>query len=240
VSPSEHLAWFEDNIEWFGGLRVHDLSRSVPTCPGWDVEDVVNHLTFGLAVAYPAAVATAPTTESERVFVDVGRPAVYPEGRAALDAFATHMPECLQVFRTLDPQAACWTYAGPGTAAFWFRRAAIETTLHRMDVAEALDAGATPLANDRAADAIMESLTFALPLAGSMVGTPDGQLVVDCSCFDDPVSIGTGSAEATLTGAPSDVLNALWGRDRDRVTIAGDRDVSRAWLGLIEQAFFGR
>lgn len=239
MAPTEHLAWLEDNVQWFSVLNVQDLARDVPACHGWNVEYVVNHLTFGLAVAYPVAMAASPTTPAELVFVGVQRPTSYPGGQQALDLFASKMSECLERFRGTDPSAPCWTYAGAGTAAFWFRRAAIETTLHRMDVAEALNSE-TDITDDRVADAILEALTFALPLAGTITSPPVGQLVVETSCLDHPVSVGSGNPIATLKGEPHHVLNALWGRHREHVDVTGDQDIADTWLSLVETAFAGR
>ena len=109
-----------------------------------------------------------------------------------------------------------------------------------MDVAEALGRSIGHLADDRAAEAIRESLDFALPLAATLTDTPSGELIVESSCLDAPLSIGAGAAQAVLSGEPHDVLNALWGRHLDQVAIDGDVAVSANWLGRIEAAFGGR
>lgn len=240
MAPREHLTWLEDNVRWYSQLELAALDREVPSCPGWDVEYIVNHLSFGLALAYPIAMSAPPDTAPDRVFADVDFPTVYPRGRQALDTFVSNMSACLASFRGTDPDTPCWTYAGPGTASFWFRRAAIETTLHRMDVAEALGGSIAHLADDQAADAISESLEFALPLAAALTKTPSGELVVEASCLKAPQAIGAGRRRAHLRGEPHDVLNALWGRRLDQVELTGNRKVSAKWLGLIEDAFGGR
>ncbi|MGH1505388.1 MAG: maleylpyruvate isomerase N-terminal domain-containing protein [Acidimicrobiales bacterium] len=48
MAPAQHLAWFNDNIDWLVALGSDDLDTAVPACPGWTVESVINHLTFGL------------------------------------------------------------------------------------------------------------------------------------------------------------------------------------------------
>lgn len=241
MAPSEHLSWLEDNVRWYERLDDRDLTSDVPSCPGWDIEHVVNHLSFGVGLAYPAAVTAPSGTDPSDVFADVEYPKVFPHGTDARLAFSRNMARCLDHFREVDPDAPCWTYGGPGVAAFWFRRAAIETTLHRMDVAEALGHDIAHLTNDRAADAIAESITFALPLAATRIGAPSGELVVDSSCLNTPASIGAGGRadRAILSGEPHHVLNALWGRHLDRVDIDGDRAISDQWLGLVEAAFGG-
>lgn len=240
MTPKEHLRWFDDNVAWFERLRPEHMETTVPSCPGWTVHDVLNHLTFGLGVSYPVATTQPPDTPSEQVFVGIPRPSKYPAPEAASEAFAEHMRACSARFHAADPDAACWTYAGAGTVAFWFRRAAVETTLHRIDVVEAIGGEGLPLDVARAADAIAETLEFALPFAAQMAGAPDGRLRVDSSCLAESMSIGHDSAEATIAGEPTDVLLALWGRHRNRVAVSGDQSVADQWLGLIATAFAGR
>ncbi len=127
-----------------------------------------------------------------------------------------------------------------GTARFWYRRAAIETALHRLDVAEALQDPLSALSDDRTVDAIAETLEFALPLAAEMVGVPDGRLIVCSPELDVRVEVGAGLRHATVVGHGQDVLNALWGRHRERVSVIGDRAVAEEWLSRIEVAFAGR
>jgi len=240
MAPSEHLLWLADNVDWFSELDVDVLERDIPKCPGWSLEVLVNHLSFGVAVAYPVAIGAEASTPAELVFADIDVPEVRPTGTDALDTFNGNFTECLRVFHETDPDTPCWTYEGPGIAAFWFRRAAIETTLHRMDAADALNQPIEHLSDERAADAISEALEFALPLAAAKVGSPDGALSVESSCFDAAISVGTGTGHAQLSGEPHGVLDALWGRRSDRVEVSGDRQLSNHWLGLVEAAFAGR
>lgn len=240
MAPQQHLQWFEDNIDWFERLRAADLDEGVPSCPGWTVAEVVNHLSFGLGLGYQAAVSTPPDTPDREVFVDVAWPEVEPVGSAVLEVFSQHMRSCLATFATTDPDRPTWTYGGPGQARFWFRRAAIETTLHRMDVADALSTVPAPLPAERAADAIAETLEFALPLAARIAGEPAGRLTVAVPDLRLELGVGRGEPGATIIGGGDDVLAALWGRHPQRVTVDGDGAVATSWLSRIEHAFAGR
>lgn len=240
MAPHQHLQWFEDNIGWFESLTAEDLERDVPNCPGWTVENVVNHLSFGVGLAYPEAVTKPPDTRDEHVFAGVRRPDVSPVGPRALEIFSQNMRSCLAAFNNTDPEQPTWTYAGPGVAKFWFRRAAIETTLHQIDVSEALARRQIALAADRTIDAISETVEFALPLAARIAGEPDGRLTVATSDQSLLLNVGTGDKEATMTGASEAVLAALWGRHQERVEVVGDRAVATEWLSRIEHAFAGR
>ena len=169
MDSAQRLGWLGDNIEFFESLLVEDLSRLVPTCPGWTILDLLKHLSFGLGVCYPIAAKTPPVTSTESVFADADRSCVSLEGSEAADAFRVNMRTCHAALSSTDPDASCWTYAGPGTASFWIRRAAAETTIHRFDAERALGQ-ASVLSPDRAGDGIDEALEFALPFASSKIG----------------------------------------------------------------------
>ncbi len=246
MAPQQHLAWFTENVEWFRALPEDQLETPVPNCPGWAVVDVLNHLASGLGLAYPVAMATAPGTPTELVFSAVAWPTTAASGRAAIEQFSANLDGCIRAFEVADPNASCWTYAGSGVAAFWFRRAAIETALHRIDVEEAL-ATTTSMSAERTRDAIVETLEFALPFAITSTAAPSGSLRVESDELDlrFDLEVGPASPEANISGPGDVLLRALWGRqpadsDRAGFVIEGDAAVADEWLTLIERAFAGR
>ena len=54
-----------------------------------------------------------------------------------------------------EPTRRCWTLAGPATAAWWRRRQALETAIHRVDAERALGP-ASPIDPALAADGVGE------------------------------------------------------------------------------------
>lgn len=240
MEPHEHIDWFEDNIDWFEQLPTSSFDLAVPSCPGWDVEEVLNHLTFGLGLCYPHGLTAHPDAAQNQIFESARWPDSMPSGAEARAAFVRHMSECAAAFRATDPFRACATYAGPGEARFWFRRAAVETTLHRMDVANAIGAPRTPLADDRAADAVAETIDFALPVAGLLVEPPTASLAIMVDGWSQPRQVGDGIASAELRGSGEAVLSALWGREPQSVDLTGDTQVADSWMNLIGLAFSGR
>lgn len=241
MAPAQHLEWFEDNINWFSDhATIEVLATDVPRCPGWTVENVLTHLAVGLGLGYPHALRSAPGTPDNEAFADVPWPAALPGGAGAIELFEREMLSCLEIFRATDPDWPCYAYGGSATAAFWFRRAAIETSLHRLDVADALGGAPSPLPVDRLEDAIDESIGFALPLARRWSGAESLPGVTVRPSGLDPVPLGDGPAVATISGEGVELLDALWGRSTDRVMISGDRHVALRWLKVVEQAFAGR
>ncbi|MDG2026237.1 MAG: maleylpyruvate isomerase family mycothiol-dependent enzyme [Acidimicrobiales bacterium] len=205
----------------------------MPACPGWTVADVIVHLTFGLGRGYPTAMRTAANaTESD----PIDWPTSSPRGDAVLPAFAAEMEGCVAAFRAADPTTPCWTYAGPGTAAFWFRRAAIETGLHRMDASEATGVRESML-EERTNDAVVESVEFALPLGAAVLGIEPKAIDVRNVSDGSTIRLGEGPASAMIEAPGSTLLDALWGRGREAIDIDGDRGAVDAWLGVIESAF---
>lgn len=240
MTPEGHLEWFEENIDFFASIAADDLALSVPSCPGWTVLDLLNHLSFGLGACYPVAAATPPNTPPESIFVELDREAWVVGGADAVDSFATHMRACANALSKIDPNSSCWTYEGPGTASFWFLRAAAETALHRHDAELALRSSPTQISPERLADGINEALFFALPFAASKIGSPSGSLKITCPDIGLRASIGSSEVHGEVSGAAQSVLLALWGRERDHVHVSGSPRVATEWLSLIENAFAGR
>ena len=240
MTPSEHLFWFEDNIDFFASIAAAELNQPVPSCPPWTVLDLLNHLSFGLGACYPVAASTPPGTPSETIFADLDRERWVVEGDDAVASFTAHMQTCLEALSTIDPNQPCWTYAGPGTASFWFLRAAAETALHRHDAELALGRTPAQISGDCLTDGINEALFFALPFAAAKIGSPSGSLKITCPDIELRASIGSGNEHAEVSGAGQAMLLALWGRERDQVQINGSAQVAEEWLSLIENAFAGR
>lgn len=240
MAPAQHLAWFNDNTNWFGSLTTDDLDTAVPACPGWTVETVINHLTFGLGRGYPHALRAGADCSDHEAFLDLEFPTTMPTGAEALSVFCLTMADCIEVFARTDPSTPCYTYEGPGVAGFWFRRAAIETTLHRMDVVEALSVDDRPLAGDRLDDAIAESVEFALPLAARWSGSSAQAVRINVSDSERSFVVGDGDVRAEITGEGAALLAALWGRSTDQLEISGDQRSAAAWLSVVERAFAGR
>ena len=108
------------------------LSRRVPSCPDWSVGELVRHLgafyqrirlnagSAGADEAWPALTVPeeAPTADDE---------AVVTWFREQLQSVEAHL-------ESLDPDLPTWNWAPRArVAAFWHRRAAHETAVHRWD-----------------------------------------------------------------------------------------------------------
>ncbi|MGA9077326.1 MAG: maleylpyruvate isomerase family mycothiol-dependent enzyme [Acidimicrobiales bacterium] len=217
-------------------------SVPVPSCPEWDMGQLLAHIE-AIHRWVAEILATKATARVTRIGVgdDVGfadLAAAYDAGLAALVA----------AFEVTDPAEPVWNWSAdaPAPAAFWFRRMAQETSVHRWD-AEA--AAGTPTAIDAAlaVDGVDEYLGFVaryvavhpieeLASTLSLVADDAGRswrlgMAPDRLTADDPQA-----AQATVTAAASDLY--LWllhrtPRDPAAVTVAGDPGPVAAWGHVI-------
>jgi uncharacterized protein (TIGR03083 family) len=230
---SEHLGQLERD-----GVRLADaatdLSAAVPPCPQWTVRDLVTHL--GGVHRWAASIVRDrvdhdPAPREEDLATPGSRDAVdwFREGHAAL----------LSVLRAADPDMQCYTFfAAPSPLAFWARRQAHETAIHRAD-AESAGGAITPFPADFAADGIAELLTgFAarrpsfsrVDRARTLGLRPADADAWTITLAPDGVrsTPGGGPAEATVSGTASDVYLWVWNRPAGAV-VEGDQDVATLW-----------
>lgn len=210
-----------------------DLDARVPPCPGWRVRDVVTH--------------TAEVYEHKLSCIELRAkpepwPPAWPAGRDPLEWFADAHGRLLEVLDTTDPATPAYTWwPEDQSVGFWVRRMAQETAVHRVDAQSAFDE-ITPVDPELAVDGVDEVLHRML--AGDWSNEPiervgDGERIEvkpggQCWLVTlQPKSVQVGdsdgaSVDATVSGAPSDVLLWLWGRADDQaVDLGGDLAVLR-------------
>jgi uncharacterized protein (TIGR03083 family) len=209
-----------------------DMSAAVPSCPGWDVQDVVRH--------------TAEVYEHKIACVALGGPKPDPwppdwsEKSDSIAWFDDAHRRVLEMLQTTDPAAPSWTWwPEDQTAGFWLRRMAQETAMHRVDVELAVGAQ-SQVDRELAVDGIDELLYLMFAddwtgyeqpdLTGTVaVATPERRWVI--RMVEDRVDVdetaGTQVA-ATVHGEPASLLLWLYGRAPDGVvTVSGDVTYAR-------------
>lgn len=126
------------------------LDDTVPTCPDWTLRDLLVHL--GRIHRW--------AMDSSKLAPDADFPRLGPRPSADEDVVAwvvDGLDELIDDLGSTDLDAACWTFAGPGTRRFWLRRQAMETAVHRFD-AETTLGPADPVDPEIAADGVDEWL----------------------------------------------------------------------------------
>ncbi|MGH3828019.1 MAG: maleylpyruvate isomerase family mycothiol-dependent enzyme [Pseudonocardiaceae bacterium] len=133
-----------------------DPQLPVPTCPGWTLHRLTEHL--GQAHRWATAIvtrrATAPLDPST-----LGQDGA-PEDPGGLGAWLREGAAALaDAMRAAGPQTSVWSFADDHSVGFWARRQAHETAVHRADAELALGREFA-LDADLAADAISEWLSL--------------------------------------------------------------------------------
>lgn len=212
----------------------------VPTCPGWRVADLLRHT--GSVHRWAAA------------FVGEGRlePVPFPEppeltGGELLAWFREGHADLVRTLAEAPADVQCWTFlptAAPSPLAFWARRQAHETTVHRMDAEAALGVVFSPLAPEFAEDGVDELLTGFHARPRSRVRTPEPRVLrvraadtgavwtvhlspepprTVLGATDDPV-------DCELQGEAAWLYAALWNRlPLAGPGVTGDRALARLW-----------
>jgi uncharacterized protein (TIGR03083 family) len=203
-----------------------NLSRAVPSCPGWTVSDLVSHV----AEVYEHKIACTALGLAPDPW-----PPEWPADRDPIEWLGDAHRRLLEMFEASGPATPSATWWPPDqTVGFWARRMAHETAVHRID-GELATGTPTPVNAELAVDGVDEILV--IMLAGDWSDEPDdaatGQLVAisaggrtwRVTLERNSVSVDEdgGDADAALGGDPSNVLLWLWGRSPDeRVTRSGD------------------
>ena len=226
------------------------LDAVVPPCQPWQVRDLLRHTGYIHRWAArhiterPDTVLDGPPEEEilRGGAADAELLAWFRDGHAAL----------VKTLVTADPAVQCATFiAAPSPLAFWARRQAHETAIHRADAESA--AGATPeYPADFAADGVDELIMgfgrrrkYAPAADGGLlrviaadtgdawsIEAHDGRLQPHRDA-DGDTSDGVG---CTVSGAASSVYLYLWNRldaDRVGVTVAGDPALLAAWQASV-------
>lgn len=131
------------------------LDDAVPACEGWTVEDLLRHV----AQVYTFAGSIVHNRATSRP-----APVELPTDRPAVDLLAHALDELVDDLRACDADTPMWNWSPsqPDTAAFWARRMAHESAVHRFD-AQRAHGVAQPVDADLARDGLDELVDVILP-----------------------------------------------------------------------------
>lgn len=227
---------------------VGHLDAPIPAIDDWTVGAVVVHVGQGAhwitgvvrdgldGHAALEALEPDPDTADEQGLV------------AWFDAASAELADALEA---VGADARGWTFDDPnGPLAFWARRRAHETAVHRWDVDSA---GGTPapVERDLALDGIDELFEVFVPRLGDRV-TGEGQ-TLHLHATDEGLAEGTGEwtatfgpdglswarghakGDAAVRGSASDLLLLLWNRvPPSRLEVFGDATVVDRWQASVK------
>ncbi|MFJ1707709.1 maleylpyruvate isomerase family mycothiol-dependent enzyme [Kitasatospora sp. NPDC088346] len=244
---SEHL----DALRREGALLADtadrtDLDAPVVTCPEWRLRDLVRHT--GQVHRWAAAHVREGLAHP---LDDAGSQAAWgpdPDDRDLVGWFRDGHASLVAALEKAPADLACWSFLpAPSPLAFWARRQAHETAVHRVDAESATRSTAgsfepTPTDPAFAEDGIAELLTgFVTRPYGRLRSERPRTLLVRptdrpaawlVTVSQDPVVVteGEGPADCTVDGRAHDLYLMLWNRlPADRVRATGDLAVLDLW-----------
>jgi uncharacterized protein (TIGR03083 family) len=202
----EHLAALErEGRALAAAVEVADLDAAVPTCPGWTVRELTHHVgrTHRWAAGYLGDGRTEPmdSEELERLW------GVLPADGELLAWFHEGHEHILGCLRKAPPDLRCWTiFPGSSPVAFWARRQAHETAIHRVDAQGALvSPAAAGETSGRAADYTADP---AADLAADFAADGIDELL--CGFYARPRNPVRSDPPRTLQITATDVADAAW------------------------------
>jgi uncharacterized protein (TIGR03083 family) len=246
LSLDDHLAGLARN-----GVALRDaaaaagLETAVPTCPAWNVTQLVIHqsMVHRWAAANLRGEADHRTSDSET------------QGQAAPDVLAWYSDGLTALIDTVratpvDARAKVFLRDAPPPRRFWARRQCHETTIHSVDAISAAqrrwptaaDVGLDPLL---AADGIDELLTgFITRGQGKLHATEPYLILVEATdtghawtvrVSDGPIVTTVGQSaqpNVVFSGTAGQLYLSLWNR-ADEITVTGPPDVLDQWRSQV-------
>ncbi|MFF0013664.1 maleylpyruvate isomerase family mycothiol-dependent enzyme [Streptomyces sp. NPDC005374] len=208
----------------------------VPTCPAWQVRDLLRHTG---AVHRWATTFVAEEHAAFRPFGD--EPAL--DGDELLSWFRTGHRRLVDTLGSAAPDVRCWSFLpAPSPLAFWARRQAHETSVHRFDAEAARGGTPTETGRDFAADGIDELLRGFHARAKSRVRSTEPR-VLRVRATDTAGAVWTvrlteeppaaeygdaGNVDCEVSGPAARLYAALWNR-LPFPQVTGDVSVAELW-----------
>ncbi|NUR70589.1 MAG: maleylpyruvate isomerase family mycothiol-dependent enzyme [Hamadaea sp.] len=221
-----------------------DPEIAVPSCLGWTILDLVHHLAY-VYQRHLSHLSRGLTTDPQLPSIDDGTPADQrPAATEAIKLFDERAERLLTTLEALDPEMPAWNWAPQAKkVAFWDRRLALETAVHRWDAQMAI-ARAEPIEDRLAADGVSEVLDTWLPAGGTRRKGPADKIGVvhllatdtgdewflrlrgqGVALLDTDTILDSEEPDprVSASGTASDLLLAMYGRvGFDVLELAGD------------------
>jgi uncharacterized protein (TIGR03083 family) len=229
----------EEGARTTAAVRATAADAPVPTCPEWVARDLIRHVggVHRWATSFVAEARTEPGSQTLEEIVGG-----WPGDEELGDWFEAGYVRLAAALEASPPDLACWTFMpAPSPLAFWSRRQAHETAIHRVDAELAACRSEPHLSSCApafAADGVDELLTCFVPRRSTKLRS-EVPATLGVRCLDDDGAwvlsigpdgvttvVGAGEADCTVRGAAGDLYLALWNRGGDeRLQIEGDRAV---------------
>jgi uncharacterized protein (TIGR03083 family) len=242
MDASAWLSHLRADGERFGAAAHHDLDAPVTACPGWVLADLIEHLGT-VHVWVRQCLSSDPDGRPPRW--DSLPPA---PGRTALASWYVDVHgQMTDALAADDLDRPVTTFMGKQTVAWWIRRQAHETAVHRWD-AQAANGTPMPIDTDLAIDGVDELLDMVVPRFGAKIGgngetihlhaidddTGAGEWLLTLGSDGTTVTKGHQKGDAAVRATASDLILLLWGRRAvDDLEVHGDAELVEGWRARI-------
>ncbi len=243
---AEHITVIGQDARLFAEAAGQSgLEANIDPCPGWNMRDLVRHLSeiHLWAGAHVARRATKmwvdDLAELSASWPDLA--VFWPDDDHLIDFYLATNANLIRELESAPADVEAMTFLpAPSPLAMWARRQAHEISIHRFDAQNAagMTSGFDPAL---AADGIDELLTAFAPRARTFPIEVTRTMAVHATDTDDrwhvtmgPTGIatrrGTGPADVTLVGRAADLYLTMWNRGQDAgIEVAGDQDLLETW-----------
>jgi uncharacterized protein (TIGR03083 family) len=214
------------------------LDARVPSCPDWTIRDLVRHQ----GDVHRWAAANLRRGKSDRMSAEELDRCLFtwPENGGLLDWFREGHAQLVATIEQAADDAVAFTFlSAPSARAFWARRQAHETAIHRVDAELALG---SPTAFDAAfaADGVDEILYGFASRPGNAAADPPRSLGLHATDTDrhwhvrmdaDGATVtDDGAADCMVRATASDLYLLLWNRGAvGGLEIDGAAEVLTSW-----------
>jgi uncharacterized protein (TIGR03083 family) len=233
MTPEELVDALRLECAAFVDAARSDLDAAVPSCPGWDVRQLVNHL--GRVQRWATAIVRDRAAD----------PIPFPPKPPVVDLewFEEGAAELAAALSEGEPDEHAWTFAPNARPEirFWLRRQAVEAAVHRWDAETAVGRAPAPIETELALTGVDEALDIFLTgrqadLGGTVhlhaTDSPHGEWLVRIDP-EDGLAVGHGheKGDVALRATAGDLLLWAWGRPvpDERYEVFGDETVLDRW-----------
>ncbi|WP_167001590.1 maleylpyruvate isomerase family mycothiol-dependent enzyme [Mumia sp. ZJ430] len=253
MAPRQHDA--ENRLPWdlyLAVIRIEvdralevtdDLDAAVPGCPGWTARDLFEHV--GLVFRHKV--------ESMRTASEPPWPLTGLDTSDVRRLLAEETATLLAELQQRGPREVRHTwFPDDRSNGFWFRRMALEATVHRVDAEQAAGTEVTPIEPEVALDGIDEFLTIFVggpwwdddeELTGFPVDARI-RIVADDRAWTLALSHhevvvrkdDDAPVDLSLEGSPHAVYLWLWGRGPADFVLDGRKDLLKELEGRFAEA----
>jgi uncharacterized protein (TIGR03083 family) len=245
MTEAEYLDAVTAEVKAFSeSVAGADLKTPVPTCPPWDLAQLIKHL--GLVHLW--AQRMVKDLAQERLDFKRLLDSVPVEESAYPAWFAAGGDQLLAVLRAAHPDAGMWAWGADQHVRFWLRRMAHETAVHLADADLAL--GRRPSFEASAAvdaiDEFLENLPHAVNFAPNVKDLQGNGESIHFHCTDTegewlielhPDGFhwqhGHGKGSAAVRGSAADLVLLMYGRNKYAgagFEVFGDTAVLDRWF----------